>query len=310
MPLSRLDPSRIAALLLGVALLGCQAARSTRDDGAADDPNSPILTNFQGDDLYANLPDSRVPKIKDDDPSLQDVKADDHYEKVAMWAKERRDIITWCINEHVDVTNEYGQPDHMYRHVWPEDKERRPQTRFDQALAISFRVVERIPDNTPERGRLAQCLFNKGSACFWGIDACMNRIHVLMGEMGDDRKNPKFPKNVAEIEKLDKLADKLKKDMFIYHGLALTNFNRFMTETPMNKKILDYIWKIHFELGNFRESVRVMNQLLDEDILTDEKRTEYIGIRKEINDYLVEREINKDAPKPGLKRSKDDEQPQ
>lgn len=302
MPLSRLETGRFAGVLLALALAGCNSPQMAKDD-EPDASKNPIIGHFAGDDLYANLPDGMV-KIPDDSVHFAGEK-DYDAEEVAKWATERRDIITWCINQHIDEMNEFGATIHRYKRVWPND-DTRLDTRYDQAVAISYKVVEKIPDNTRERVRLAQSLFNKGSAEYWAIDACMNRVNVLRAQVGDDEENkdPKFKDQIAEIRKLRKTAEAAKKRMFAYHSAALKNFQTYQSAMPMDKTALDYIWKIHFELGNFREAVRVMNDLLNEDIIIEEKRVEYLKIRKEINDYLVEVEINKDAPKPGSRSAK------
>lgn len=292
MPLSRPDLSRaLAALLVFSALAGCRSNPKV-EPNTGDDKPSPIVGHFKGDDLYANIPSERI-QIKDEDVKFGEKDAD--YELIAKWATERRDLVTWLLHQEVPEINEYGQEEHRYKRVWPND-DARPETRFDQAVAIANHVVEKIPDNTRERVRLAWCLFNKGSACYWAIDAYMNKIHKLMGEHGDNREDPAIK---AEVDKLYDLAAKESRDMLVYHRAALQHFTVYMNAMPMDRAVLDFVWKIHFELGDFREAVRYMNQLLDEDLLKEEVKADYLRIRKEINDYLVEREINKDAPKPG-----------
>ncbi len=295
--------SRLSLLALAVVIAGC--ANNTNGKVKPDDPTQPtkydniVVGPFEGEDLYAGIPSSLI-KIPDDDVNFSNDKNTD-YELIAKWATERRDVISWCLHEEVQESNEFGQYEHRYKRVWPDDP-KRPQTRFDQAIAIGTKVIEKIPGNTRERVRLAWCIFNKGSAEYWAVDACMNRINVLKAKIGStndkDEDNPEYPKESKEIKDLRKVADAASVRMLKYHRIALQHFNAYMAAMPMDKAVLDFIWKIHFELGDFREAVRTMNSLLEEDLLKEEVKIEYLKIRKEINDYLVEREINKDAPKP------------
>jgi tetratricopeptide (TPR) repeat protein len=306
MPLSRLSVLALGQLLLLVALSGCASSGK----GDKEDPtkptkyDDPISGPFEGDDLYTGIP-SHLIKVPDDEVNFSNEK-DTDYELIAKWATERRDLISWCLHEHVKEVNDAARTEVRYKRVWPEDP-KRPQTRLDQAIAIGNKVIEKIPGNTRERARLAYCLFTKGTYEYWAIDACMNRINVLKAKIGsttvEDEDNPKFPKESKEIRDLRMTAADASWRLLRYHKAALTHFNAYLQSMPMDKAVLDFIWKIHFQLADFREAVRVMNQLLEEDLLKEEVRADYLEIRREINEYLVEREINKDAPKPGYRKA-------
>jgi hypothetical protein len=295
------------------ALAGCSSNNKGDKDEHPTRPtkyDDPIVGPFEGDDLYTGIPSSLI-KVSDDDVNFSNDKNTD-YELVARWATERRDLITWCLHEHI---KEGGSDDDIvvrYKMVWPDDP-KRPQTRLDQAIAIGHKVVEKIPGNTRERVRLAYCLFTKGTYEYWTIDACMNRVNVLKAEIGsttlEDEKFDRYPEKSSEREKAKEIA-KLRMTaadaswrLLRYQKAALGHFRAYRQSMTMDKAPLDFIWKIHVQLAEFREAVRVLNQLLEEGILTDTAQREYLEIRKEINEYLVEREINRDAPKPFTRKA-------
>ncbi|HZU99965.1 MAG TPA: hypothetical protein VFF73_24840 [Planctomycetota bacterium] len=292
--------------------VGCSSGTSKpdKDNRREEDP---IIGPFVGDDLYANI-DFKI-KIADDDVHFQGEK-DYSAELVARWAKERGEIIKWCLNQNEQRTNEFGKPEHSYKLVWPN----RPETRLQQAIAIESKVVEKIPDFSRMRYELAWCLFTQGAGYFWAIDACMNRINVLKAEVGDDENNPdpKCAKQVAKIKELRRLVDgdppnqdpnALKKKMIAYHTMALQHFAAYYRAIPMDKSVPDFLFKIHFQLGNWKECLKFLNQVIDEGTLSAEEQTQYESIRTEINNYLVDREINKNAAKPNASwRDKDIQQ--
>ncbi|MEZ0229247.1 MAG: hypothetical protein ACAI25_11530 [Planctomycetota bacterium] len=301
--------SRLSLLALVVVLAGCSSTGKGNHDGNEDPTKptkyeNPIIGPFEGEDLYQGIPSSLI-KVPDEDVNFSNDKNTD-YEQIAKWATERRDLVSWCLHERVEEINDAGRAEVRYKRVWPDDP-RRPQTRLDQAIAIGNKVIEKIPGNTRERARLAYCLFTKGTYEYWAIDACMNKVNILKAEIGSttlkDEDAELYPEKdkkakATEIAKLRMTAADASWRLLRYHKAALTHFNAYMQSMPMDRPVLDFIWKIHFQLADFREAVRVMNQLLEEDLLKEEVRQDYLEIRKEINEYLVEREINKDAPKP------------
>ncbi len=301
MPLSRLDLSSFAPILLGFVVAGCTSAQPANDKQTEHSSTNPIYRNLEGADLYANIPSDLI-TIKDEDVDFNERSGD--AELVARWATERRKVIGWCLKEKITELNDYNSEQVVYKRVWPKP-DMRPQTRIDQGIAIASKVVENVPSDSWERFRLGESLFFKGSAMYWGIDACMNRIGVLRGEMSlpltgpeSEEKNPKFPNQSHEIETLRQTARGLYDDMRVYHTTAYKHFSTFAKDRPMDKTGLDFMWKIQYQLGNFREAVRLMNELLDTDLITEDNVKRYQDIRKAINDYLVEREINSAAPKP------------
>jgi hypothetical protein len=301
MPLSRRELSSLAAIFLGFVVAGCTPAQSTKETSEPTGRPNPITRNFEGADLYANIP-SDLMTIKDEEVDFNERSGDPQL--VAKWATERKKVIGWCLKEKVIELNEFNQEQVSYKRVWPRP-DMRPQTRIDQAIAIGSKVIELVPSDSWERFRLAESLFFKGSAMYWGIDACMNKIGVLRGQMElpltgpeSEEKNPKYPDQSHEIETLRQTARNLYDDMRVYHSTAFKHFSTYAKDRPMDKTGLDFMWKIQYQLGNFREAVRLMNELLDSDLITEDNVQRYQEIRKAVNDYLVEREINAAAPKP------------
>jgi hypothetical protein len=286
---------------LVLVLAGCAPMQSPKDEPEDHRSSNAIYRNFTGSDLYATIPSDLI-TIKDEDVDFNGQSSDP--ELIARWATERKKVIGWCLGEKITEINENNAEQVVYKRVWPKG-DMRPQTRFDQAIAIGSKVVESVPSNSWERYRLGESLFYKGSAQYWGIDACMNRIGVLKARMGlsssspeKDEKNPAFPDESKEIENLRFTARILYDDMRVYQTAALRHFTVYGKDRPMDKTVLDFMWKIHYQLGDFREAVRLMNDVLDAGIITEDNAAKYVSIRKAINDYLVEREINAAAPKP------------
>ncbi len=308
----RRDRKPFFLVTLAFAVAGCSSSGHKGDSESTRTDEDPIIGPFVGGDLYANI-DLPI-KYADDDIHFQGEK-DYSAELVARWAKERGELIKWCLNQNEQRTNEFGKPEHSYKRVWPN----RPETRLQQAIAIESKVVEKIPDFSRMRYELAWCLFTQGSGYFWAIDACMNRINVLKSEVGDDENNsdPKFAKQVAEIKRLRGLVDgdppnqdpsALKKRMIAYHTMALQHFAAYYRAIPMDKSVPDFLFKIHFQLGNWKECLRFLNQVIDEGTLSADEQAQYEKIRAEINNYLVEVELDKKAPKPNASwRDKDKE---
>ncbi len=295
----------LGAALLLVAAPGCASHAAGPDQPGATRQANPIIGPFVGDDLYANIPSD---KIKTPDDEVWDENKKPDAEMIARWATERRDVITWCLKEQVTEINQFGREEYRYKRVWPEP-DPRTQTRLDQAIAIGTRVVERIPDNTRERYRLAFSLFTKGSACYWAIDALANDVAKERAENGGGASNPngvdtdQAKKDLYLIEHANKVTGQLegyKPLMTVYHGAALRHFTAYMNAIPYDKAVLDFLWKIHFQLGDFREAVRLMNEELDADVVKEDVRPKYEQIRKQIMDYLVDISVDKgDAAVPG-----------
>jgi tetratricopeptide (TPR) repeat protein len=282
MPLSRLEIAR-AALVLFV-LAGCSSTKP-RINPPGEDDEVPINT-FADDELYAGIPtDQKSLNLSDDAEFIGDADItfgnERDAEKIAQWVTQRKKMVTWCFEQTKKTADNYGE----YKKVFPGTP--RPEDRLDQAIAISMKVVDNVPDATRERYRLAQALFWKGSFEFYQIDMGVNAIATYQ-DKGD----------TAKATKLEKDLEPHRKRLMKYHLLALRHFRIYLDAFPNDRNTLDFIWKIQFELGNFRDAVKSMNALLDTGSVPDELRTKYEGIRKDINDYLVNYDIDKSTPKP------------
>lgn len=290
MPLSRLEIARSA--LVFFVLAGCSSAKPRINDQT--DDNEKLIVTLKDDELYTGIPEDKI-KTNDADAVIQDSEVDfgseRDAEKVAIWTTQRKKMISWCLDQRSRSVQKNGE----YRAVFPDRKP--PVDRLDQAISIGMRVVDKVPEANRERGRLAEGLFIKGSNEYFEVDQKIKKL----AEYEDKNKA-----DSAEAKRLKEEIDAHGNKLAQYHLLALKHFKIFLGAFPDDRNTLDFMWKIHFELGDFREAVKVMNVLLDSGKVPDTVRVEYEAIRREINDYLVAVQIDKKAPKPGMPKPPQD----
>jgi hypothetical protein len=284
-----------------LALAGCSSGPGKKDTKTekktADEPR---LNTFTDDELYSGIPEEKLtygddvtgkkhadsecvfPPDKDSSPIL-----------VAEWVKSRRDMIEWCIGRRTTSQNEKGGYENRgYEKVF--DDPARPETRLEQAIAICLKVIDKVPDTTPVRLRLAQLCFIKGSYEYWQIDAATWSVLDLKDQGGAENEEKA---NGLEA----KVIEPHKQRLILYQVRALQEFQAYEAKMPMSRPV-DYYWKIHFQLGNWKEALRFLNETLENENLTKERRAEYEGLAKDIQDYLAEVRLNESAPKPGPER--------
>lgn len=272
--------------MLAVALPGCNGNGEKKDQELAPDKPAGKSAIFvlSDDELYAGIPDDMLlSDLRDDKVVFPPDKGSDA-ELVARWVTERRNLISWCLDPKQTVTalGEGGE-ERYYKKIFAN----RSESRLDQAISIGLKVVDRVPEASQVRYRLAQCLFNRGSYEFWLTDGWLNAMRTAR-EKRDE----------AEATRCEKNAKEHGPRAVAYQTLALQHLFHYANAYPMDKTPLDWIWKAQFQLGQFREAVRTINALLDAELVKDDVRTRYEQIRADIQDYLSEVQINAAAPKP------------
>jgi hypothetical protein len=290
--------SAAIALAAATGLAGCSTAQTkSKDETAKTAVDDEVRINtFKDDDLYTGIPASNLTfrDDKGDSHTSDDDVIFDPQDKsfdsvlVAQWVKSRRSAMDWCKGQRrsdLGMNERGGNETPPYLKAFPDDP-KRPENRLDQAIAIALKIIQKVPDTPEVHLRLAQMCFVLGSYHFWVVDAGAWGI-LDSRDKGDDEKAKKIESNLEPH----------RKRMIAYHIVALQQFQAYESAMPMHHPS-DYYWKINFQLGNFDQALKFLQETLDNPDLKADLRSSYEDIEKQIKNYLVEVKLNDAAPKP------------
>lgn len=330
--LPSLASSALAALAAAVLASGCSGPGDKKSkDGPKDPPTVPDVAADDGDggpvpidlftdeDRYTGVPEDKL-TFRDEGGSAHSQDSEVNFDStdkakfdafcVAQWVKSRRAIIDWCITQKKSGQEYYnnergGYETSPYKRVFPDDP-KREATRLDQALSIAIKVVEKVPDTPEARLRLAQMCFVKGAYHFWVIDAGSWELldakekEAGIARLPEEKRDAATKEYKAKIARVEATLEHHRKRMIAYHLLALKQFQAYEAALPLpGNHPTDYYFKINFQLGNIKEALKYLVEILDNPELKPETRVKYESIEKDIRDFLAEREVNEAAPLPG-----------
>jgi len=195
-------------------------------------------------------------------------------EEVAMWVAERNRTVQRCLNQ---------EPPALY-----------------QAIEVLKEILARVPSSSRDRGLLAQCYF--ADAAYWFKVA--DNIAWEMDRLLAERTLPNWEGGArltdAEVEKLVSdyraFLEKANRNLEIASRNSLRAFTRYAQARPDDKGVYDFVWKLHFYLQNYDESLRWLNLVIHEMDLAEVPdqeplRQRYTDIRDQMVDYLADRRI-------------------
>lgn len=257
------------AVLLALTLWGlCGCASS--DDGPKGEPTE--IT------VYLEAPPNVHIEVRDFEWEWDDLGRDDQgrvnaYEK-ARWVTERH-------NEAIRLINLEPIPARI------------------QGKEILEEILRRDPGITRSRFVLARILFLEAAYWYrlvdhWGY----YMTWLIVKRFAPD--DPERTLTDAELEEtLSKVRPKVEEgNKFLKQSAegALRHFTRYSGSRPDDQQIVDYVWKLHLYLQNYREALRWLQFLLSEwdaqDLSSkDPARLNYVEIRDRLENYLAEVEI-------------------
>lgn len=278
-------PSLCWAALLVALATGCGGTEDT-PDGSGEERGRTI-----------GGPGENEPRLETDwNQEWEDIDRNDrgepYPEQVAMWVTERRNFVEKCL-----------------RHDPPA---------ITQARELLEAILAKVPDSSKDRFLLGQCLFAE-ARYWWGwadITAWeMARVQV-------DKKEPDIKGGAAmSDEQVKARLAALKRDLdrFLTEldkagPRALQCFTAYRSQRPDDKRVLDYVWKLHFFMQNYPEARRWLDIVLQEMEAAgiperEPLRQEYTMLRAEIDDQIADRKLNGQRFQPVRPQNRDRFQP-
>jgi hypothetical protein len=197
-------------------------------------------------------------------------------EQVARWVTERRNFVEKCLRNE-------------------------PTPAVTQAREVLEEILSKVPDSSKDRFLLGQCLFAE-ARYWWGwadITAWeMARVQLDKTEPETKGGAPMTDEQVKQrVAALKRELDRLLVELDGVAPRALQTFTSYRAQRPDDKRVLDYIWKLHFFLQNYPEARRWLDIVLQEMEAAgvperEPLRQEYTLLREEIDEQLADRKLN------------------
>lgn len=192
--------------------------------------------------------------------------------QVARWVTERHDAVEACLRNSPPATT--------------------------QAIALMEQILQRRPDASKDRYLLARVRF--GLAAYW-----FKAADVVAYNMDWIAKYKKLKPNSQDlddeqVEKVLKAAEPWLKDanekLRTNAKESLRHFGLYRRRRPDDKRVLDFLWKLHFYLQDYERALRWLKYLLSELDAQgvpeqDPLRKDYVHIRDRLTDYMVNLKI-------------------
>lgn len=196
-------------------------------------------------------------------------------EQVAMWVTERRNFVEKCL-----------------RHDPPA---------VTQAREVLQQILDKVPDSSKDRFLLGQCLF--AEARYWWGWADVTAWEMARVQLDKTEPETKGGASMTDEQVKQRVAalkrdlDKLLVELDDVGPRALQTFTSYRAQRPDDKRVLDYIWKLHFFLQNYAEARRWLDIVLQEMEAAgvperEPLRQEYTLLRQEIDEQLADRKLN------------------
>jgi hypothetical protein len=265
--------ARAAALLIVLGAAGCGSSdKGSDDDGAPVGPQK----------LTVNVGGRPTQTLELDDFNIEwdDIDVDDTGEKsafqVAQWVKQRYDAAVRCLRA--------DPPD------------------YAQATKLLGRIASKVPSSSKARKLLAEVLFS--AAAYWWRTA--DAIAWEMERIGlEGTAKPNGPRLTdADMKELltqyQPYRDNANEQAREHAQKSLKQFELYRQLRPDDKLVFDFVWKLHFFLQDYRQSIRWLDYVLREmdvaEVPEEEPlRQDYLAIRKSMVAYLAEQAVASDG---------------
>jgi hypothetical protein len=255
-----------SALLVALALSACASTEEApTTDGRPKGPTGPVAIDYSSEKRVDTDFGLDWEDIERNDRGEQDP------EQVAQWVVERHNAVERCLREQ-------------------------PQL-IGQAKEILEEILSKVPDTTRDRFILAQVLFSEAAYFFRLADGAgweMTRLreeHTGRLEEGSPKlTDEQVDARVATIrEWLEAYVEQLN----AHASKALAQFTLYRNQRPDDKRVYDYIWKLHFFLQNYPEAMRWLDLVLYEMDQTgipenEPIRQDYTSLRQVIAQAIAE----------------------
>lgn len=255
-----------ASALLALALAGCGSTEETPEGPRGPQgPRGPVSIDYSTErrietDFSLDWDDIERNERGELDP-----------EQVAQWVVERHNAVERCLREQPQVVG--------------------------QAKELLEEILSKVPDDSKDRFLLAQCVFSEAAYFFrladgagWEISRLREDRTARQEEGGHPLSDEEIEARVttlrlwleAYVEQLNATAHK-----------ALSHFTLYWNQRPDDKRVYDYLWKLHFFLQDYVEAKRWLDKVIYEmdaaGVPENEPvREDYVALRGVIAEAIAE----------------------